>query len=353
MASSVTQSGSHDQDSEKAYESNQTESRSRQRVAARQGFGARSKRHCVRWWWVHIIIFCICFLIIALCLVYVGMPRIAQHGVNESHLQLTDLEFHNPTPDFVTMTQKAILHSPSMYTPTLDAFNATLWLVTNGTFATESMNMLPMPRIHALHPTSNTSVVDQTVAIENLDQITQYTIQVLVNENVTVGLTGKTTLHEGHLPSTKINYNTTVTYAALNGLAGFNVTGAKANLTAPPGEPNLSGFAYIPNPSLITIAMGNVTLSLATAAAGVIGNATILEMTVVPGNNTLPLTAIVDQDKVISSMDKNGFVDMIITGTSSVYNGQHIPYYEKALASNVLHLSMNIEQILADSGSAS
>ena len=72
---------------------------------------------------------------------------------------------------------------------------------------------------------------------------------------------------------------------------------------------------------------GNVTLSLATAAAGVIGNATILEMTVVPGNNTLPLTAIIDQDKVISSTDKNGFVDMIITGTSSVFNGQHIPYY--------------------------
>jgi hypothetical protein len=41
----------------------------------------------------------------------------------------------------------------------------------------------------------------------------------------------------------------------LNGLAGFNVTGAKVNLSAPVGEPNLSGFAYIPNPSVLTVAM--------------------------------------------------------------------------------------------------
>jgi UDP-glucose 4-epimerase len=92
-----------------------------------------------------------------------------------------------------------------------------------------------------------------------------------------------------------------------------------------------------------------VTLSLATASAGIVGNSTILDMTIVPGNNSFPMTAIIDQTKVISSMDSQGFVNMIITGTSAVYNGQHITYYEEALASNVLTLKMNVEQILADS----
>lgn len=345
MGSPLTQNGSHD--SEKAYEAEQIETR--QPVAARPGFGYKAKRHCARWWWVHVIIFCISFLIIALCLVYVGMPRIAQHGVNESSLQMTDIEFLDPTPNTVVLTQKAILHSPSIYTPTLDPFNASLWLVTNGTFASSPMNQITMPRIHALHPQSNASVVGQTVAIQNLDEITQYAIQVLTQKNVSTALTGKTTLHEGHLPAIGINFNTTTTYAALNGLAGFNVTGAKVNLTAPAGEPNLSGFAYIPNPSVITVAMGNVTLSLATASAGVVGNSTILNMTIAPGNNTLPMTAIIDQTKVISSMDSEGFVEMLITGTSSIYNGQHITYYEKALAANQLSLKMNVKQILADS----
>ena len=46
--------------------------------------------------------------------------------------------------------------------------------------------------------------------------------------------------------------------SALNGLQGFNVTNAKINLTALAGEPNLSGFAFIPNPSLLTVALVGV-----------------------------------------------------------------------------------------------
>lgn len=32
------------------------------------GFGHKVKRHCARFWWLHLIIFCAGFLIIALCL---------------------------------------------------------------------------------------------------------------------------------------------------------------------------------------------------------------------------------------------------------------------------------------------
>jgi hypothetical protein len=141
------------------------------------------------------------------------MPRIAQHGVDESWLQMTDIEFLDPTPNTVVLTQKAILHSPSIYTPTLDSFNASLWLVTNGTFASAPMSQLTMPQIHALHPQSNASVLGQTVPIESLDEITQYAIQVLSEKNVSTALTGKTKLHEGHLPVVEVNYNSTATYA--------------------------------------------------------------------------------------------------------------------------------------------
>jgi hypothetical protein len=143
------------------------------------------------------------------------MPRIAQHGVDESWLEMTDIQFLDPTPDQVTLTQKAILHSPSIFTPTLDPFNATLWLVTNGTFASEPMNVLEMPRIHALHPKSNASVIGQTVNILSLDQITEYATQVLTEKNISTALTGKTILHEGKLPTVNINYNTTAHYAGM------------------------------------------------------------------------------------------------------------------------------------------
>lgn len=34
----------------------------------KRGFGSKVKRHCARFWWVHIIVFCVVFLIISLSL---------------------------------------------------------------------------------------------------------------------------------------------------------------------------------------------------------------------------------------------------------------------------------------------
>lgn len=41
---------------------------SQDNVEARPAFRQKVKRHCARFWWIHLIIFCISFLIIALCL---------------------------------------------------------------------------------------------------------------------------------------------------------------------------------------------------------------------------------------------------------------------------------------------
>jgi hypothetical protein len=60
-------------------------------------------------------------------------------------------------------------------------------------------------------------------------------------------------------------------------------------------------------------------------------------MTIAPGNNTLPMTAYVNKTQIVSAMDSEGFVDLIITGTSAVYNGQHIVYYVCALFNYRLH----------------
>ena len=140
------------------------------------------------------------------------MPRIAQHGIEESSIEFTNLEYLDPTPDSITVTQAAILHNPSVFTPTLDPFNLSIYLITNGTFGPTPMVNIPMPKIHVLHPESNASVVAQQVNIANLDQLTDYTIAALTLENVTLGLTGQTKLHEGKLPAFEVKYNSTTTY---------------------------------------------------------------------------------------------------------------------------------------------
>jgi hypothetical protein len=356
MADSVTH-GSHDSDKnfEGKYQAEQIEEQTTY-ASQRPTTGQKIKRHCARFWWLHLVIFCIVFLIIALCLVYVAMPKIAQDGVNDSSIEFTDIQFLEPTSESIVLTQKAILHSPSMYTPTLDPFNASLYLVTNGTFGASPMIVVEMPRIHALHPQSNASIDNQNTTIVDLDQVTQYATTVITNETVTTALTGRTKLHEGKLPVNWVNYNSSSTYKGLNGLKGFNVTGVTMNLSTPAGQPNLKGFAFIPNPSVLTVAMGNVTLSLSMTTNGTtqeIGTSTVQDMTIRPGNNSLPMTSILNTTTIVANLPANGIINVTIVGQSAVYNGQHLSYYEKALSSNVLHLQMNVLQILKDSAAAS
>lgn len=183
------------------------------------------------------------------------MPHIAQDGVNDSSLRFYELQFLNPTPNQITLSQKAGLHSPSFYTPTLDPFSAGLWLVTNGTFSADPFTTIQFPSIHALHPDSNITFANQVLPILDSDLLAEYATQVLSQQNVTTALTGTTKLHEGKLPTVNIKYNSSTTYTALNGLQGFNTTNLKINLTAPAGQPNLLGTAFIPNPSVMTIEM--------------------------------------------------------------------------------------------------
>jgi len=147
--------------------------------------------------------------------VYVGMPKIAQHGVDQSSIEVTTLKFLEPTSNSIVLTQDTILHSPSIFTPTLDPFNADSFLVTNGTFGPTSMLKIPMPRVHALHPSSNQSVSGVNLTIQNLEQVTAYASAIITQENVSTALVGRTKLHVGALPVVTINFNSTSTYKGI------------------------------------------------------------------------------------------------------------------------------------------
>ncbi|KAK0111713.1 hypothetical protein ONS95_002056 [Cadophora gregata] len=339
----------HDSSTDKT----QGETYGQREYTEKRTFGQKAKRHCARFWWAHLIAFCLIFLTVALLVVYVGMPRIAQHQVDDSSLEFREAYFLNPTADTVEITQKAILHNPSTFTPTLDPFPADLFLVTNGIYSSVSMLTLPMPGIHAKKAT-NTSIDNQVVKVNSLDALGDYAVGVMTQENITTALVGRTKLHLGKLPVQKIKFNSTSTYKTLNSLKGFNTTDVLINPLATPGTPNLKGNAFIPNPSLLTIEMGNVTLSLSVPVKGVdtiVGNATILNFKIVPGSNSLPMTGTIDNSKVLPAL-VNGKVNMTIIGETSIRNGEHLTYYEKALKSNVLVLEMNVQQILADSAAS-
>ncbi|OBT88356.1 hypothetical protein VE02_02281 [Pseudogymnoascus sp. 03VT05] len=317
-----------------------------ERYEKKPAFGGKVKNHYKRFWWAHLIAFCAGFLIVALCLVYVAMPKIAQKGIDDATLSYTSLKFMKPSLDSLTLSVDALQHSDSQFTPTLDAFNVSMHLVTDGITSEKVITQIGMPQIHAHHPDTNIVITDQKAMIVDMDQVTAFAKQVLTQESIEVRMEGKTKLHLGALPVNSVNYNSSITFKALNGLKGFNITEPKVNLMAAPGEPNLTGMTLIPNPSVLTVELGKVMMHISTKEKGLIGNSTIDNFVLKPGQNLLPMNAIVDTALALGSVDKQGMVNMIIVGQTAVYNGVHLPYYEAALKSHTLTLAVDLQSLL-------
>lgn len=70
-----------------------------------------------------------------------------------------------------------------------------------------------------------------------------------------------------------------------------------------------------------------MTLDISTEQEGVIGNATVNDFTLKPGNNELPMSAFVNETLALKSMQPDGMVDLMIIGQTSVNNGVHLPYF--------------------------
>lgn len=298
---------------------------------------------------------------------YVAFPRIAQDGINGSSLDIQSLILSDPTPTSFHLEQTAVLGNNNTYHPNLDGFNASLSLD-----GAEPYAYIQLPAVHATK--TATTYVNQTVQITNIDAFNDYNLHVLGSEDFKQNVKGKTQLHEMKYPTITVDYHKTVTMKGkphlfpypqkqtftnnsipgLNNLTGFNVTEFSIKLAADPDGTNMIGTVYIPNPSVMTLTMGNVTFNnYIHGTKTLIGNSTLNDLILKPGNNTLPMKSIVDQTLVITQLTKNfkdGMLPIDIVGLSAVYDGQHLPYYEKALQANTQSITLDVGSALAKIG---
>ncbi|WEW58791.1 hypothetical protein PRK78_004259 [Emydomyces testavorans] len=301
--------------------------------------------HCKRFWWAHLIIFIIVVLVIALPLIFVGYPNIAQRDVNRSTLNITKMEITDPGPDSFHIKLAQVIGSKSKFHPTLDPFNADVSL--RG--SSEPFLKLNVPAVKAVDGAA--SEIDQDVTIPQGDAFTQYSLAVMKQETVEMIIYGKTKLKEGSLPKTTVTYNKTASMKGLNGLKGFNVTTFKLVSPAESDGTNMRGNVFIPNPSVMSLTMGNLTLNLSVDGKS-IGQSHMNDVVIRPGDNNIEMTSKIDQTQVIGFLSgqnapyKNGILPVEIVGDSATYNGKELPYYSKALQSNKLHIDLNVGAVL-------
>lgn len=87
-----------------------------------------------------------------------------------------------------------------------------------------------------------------------------------------------------------------------------------------------------------------------------VGQTFVNDLNVVPGTNIRSVKSLINNTIMLgfingkNSMYPSGVVPLDITGNKSVYNGQEISYFSDALRATTLHTSLNVSQVLIDSG---
>ncbi|EEH42923.2 uncharacterized protein PADG_07743 [Paracoccidioides brasiliensis Pb18] len=319
-----------------------------EREFTKPSFGARLKANFKKWWWLYLALFIVVVLVILLPVIFVGYPRIAQKDVNKSTLTINSMEITNPAPEAFNIKVDQTIGSKSKYHPILDAFNATVSIAKSN----KPFFVLAVPSVKAVDGAK--SMIDQRVQLADVQQFVDYSIAVMKSEFLDLEIDGRTGLKEGALPKTTVDYNKVITMKGLNGLKGFNVT--DFNLVPKEGDgTNMLGEVFIPNPSVLTLTLGDVTLNLSVDGKE-IGTSTLPNLVIKPGNNTVKMRSAVDVAKVfpfVSGKDakyKNGVIPVSIVGKSAIYNGKELPYFTKALESNVLHIQLNLGPLLGLKG---
>ncbi|CAG8361674.1 unnamed protein product [Penicillium salamii] len=317
-------------------------------MPAKKSFGARVAAHFKKWWWAHLIAFIIALLVIILPVLYVGYPKIAQDAVNDSTLEIKQMVISEPTPETFHLNQTQILGSKSSYHPQIYAFDADVSLGS----AEAPFAMVTVPGVK-----SNDGAeihVDQHVDLSDSDAFGDFATAVMMNKEVSLNIYGRPGLREGSLPKTTVTYNKTVSMKGLNQLEGFAVSEFHIMIPSVNGY-NMNGTVFIPNPSVMTITMGNLSLSLSVDGKSM-GTTYLNDLVLKPGDNTVPMLAKVDQAAVIgllTSSDnpyKDGIVPFDVSGKSSSYNGKELPYFTKALSANKLTVKLDVGAALKEIG---
>lgn len=247
--------------------------------------------------------------------------------------------------------------SSSKFHPDIGSFRAALSLENQEPFA-----HLDIPRVKATAETD--IIVTQNLDFESLERFTEYTKTVMASEEFDVYMDGKTEIHLSGLQPIDVDYNKKIrmkgnilliyvvklvsdSSLGLNHLKGLKIfdikilSGAKEIL---PDGSNMIGNVSIPNPSVMTLELGNVTMNLSVDGEA-IGTSLLPDMVLKPGENILPMQSTVKQltvVRIIKQKYHNGIIPLEIKGNSSIYNGEHLSYYEEAIRNNLIKLDLDV-----------
>lgn len=141
----------------------------------------------------------------------------------------------------------------------------------------------------------------------------------------------------------------------MNQFSGLSISDATLLLPAKSDGTNLIGNITLPNPTVLTLQVGTLNLDIFSGDLQ-IGNVSLTGVTLKPGDNTYPMTGILDLKKVIenlgevlksqASLLKTGNLTLDAKTTSIHWNNTLVPYYTDVLSTLTLTMAVGVGDLV-------
>ncbi|PLN86851.1 hypothetical protein BDW42DRAFT_198335 [Aspergillus taichungensis] len=316
--------------------------------------GEKLRQHWKRFWFIYLvgnIIFLAIFLPIFFL---IAIPAIAQMVVNKSTLLLVSGAVLQPKPDSVQLTMKASIDLKVAVPVRIEAVTFDLFQPDLGHDRPYAALDLPGQTIKGNY---TLGVSDRFTPIQDTEAWVEFVRQVVFQEKTSLSLYAPTTAYLGVLKSNVI-MNKAIVTPGLNKFKGLAISDATLLLPPEDDGTNLVGNITLPNPSVLELEVGTLQMDVKSGDLTV-GNASLTDITLKPGDNTFPMNGVLDLKKVITNLGdviksqapylKKGKLSLNAVATSIVWDGTEVPYYTKVLRELTLPVEVAIGDILKNS----
>ncbi|KAF9890812.1 hypothetical protein FE257_005383 [Aspergillus nanangensis] len=183
-------------------------------------------------------------------------------------------------------------------------------------------------------------IENQELKLRDLEQFARLAERVAYYPTFRVAGKGQAKVSIGAI-KTWVNLYKAVELTGFNNFTGFDIQ--EFGIQRPDADGyNVYGKAIVDNPSPASVTLGNITLSLLIDDI-ILGEAIAEVNDIVPGNNTFNVKGKLNQANVEKNITdilraeipylRNDLVMASASGKSVVYQGRHLPYWEKAFES--------------------
>ncbi|CAG8096890.1 unnamed protein product [Penicillium salamii] len=311
------------------------------------------QRHWKRFWCLHLFVTIIFLAIFLPVFFLVAIPAISQMVVNKSDLVLVSAAVLNPRPDMISLTLESAINLKLALPVRIDPINVDLFVRDAGASNAWANTTIDGKVIKG---NSTLAVKDVETPISNQTTWVEYVHNVVNKKDTALSIKGTTMSYLGVLKS-KVTMDKDVVSPVLDQFKGFTVSDMGLVAKGDDGS-NLQGNATLPNHSLLTLDLGTIVLDVKSGNL-TIGNATLKDVTIYPGNNTFPLTGVLDISKVIHNLGavlasqasalKTGNLALDTITTSITWNGTLVPYYTKVMSGLTLTANLGVADLLKNS----